>query len=1081
MRKRTFKSSCLFLISVILCLPTVQAVTREDEDAFWASIDLLDLRMEMRALESLETAGFIITPARKEKYHKVQKSISRSLQRKQDDAMKEPDKWLQEQTKVQEGEFSCMLFISKYLMQEALKNSPEIGQEVVSHFENKYHEFDMKRAKNANVLAIFVEQQLETLHKYNLPDDAPANAWSMQDKQWRESVAKLYRGAMEDRKNVLQGIVKLEKKRMLVETSMKALGHLRKIIDNIELAQKSPKEHVEALVEKGVISYLKQKYGDLTEEQEANVKSCMGKVKDTIGKVWDTVNEVNALDQDKYLGRNPSALKLAKQFVMLGAVYEYTFGALKELKITKAIGPIFDVIDFYGQAIGLVPTFAKKMSKFVAETDQGARFTRAGDAFSGMIEYIDTKNRNTQEYWDTTLTDLYGVEIVTGEDREDTASPKFYLLIHDKSYPGGNRGFATMNKRQYLRLMEALADERIVNGHESSASLRRAAFANVSAWEAFWDQFIEHKNFETLLYERIDESGNVVSRGRGTKYVEALQQQARAVPFTNGQMLFLSQGRQVTLDDDTWDAESLASAADDELARMADEIAVREALNEFSPKYLKDWYHFKDIVLEKYKVALTPDQIIKMFNLYVRTGKSGKAEQILENLAKRREAMHQPEIKVEIPLVWIPDFNRHLYRGDKVKVQTEIVVSDLPPGESVKGTLQYEVPPWASSGFKTHKLTLRNGHHTFTRPLTVPEDAPRYPFKIKAILDLQGGFVIKESVQRIGIGEFRVIEIIESILHDLDELEALLDAEENQPGPNKPQPPEIKPPTRTPPPTRRPTKPDPPTTPIGRRPVKPPARPAKPPTKPVKPGTNPLLNEIDENINDAGDIKDRESDADRRRRNDYERDRENWEREDERADEQERRNQQERADTEERFVNLLTELILDEDNRNRGPDRPPERNPPTRKPPTSKPPGGKPSSKPPTRPPTERSEAFTGILSGRETISAPGVKASTSIKIDIGKGTFSGSLKATFIDGAEKATMNATFRGKFKGSEKSGSLSGSATIRGTGLYFGNEDDPRSASGNDTIKGNLSKGVVRLRFMRQVKGTFEEFAIRVKRR
>src|SRR5207253_13566 len=179
----------------------------------------------------------------------------------------------------------------------------------------------------------------------------------------------------EDRARILQSLVKHERQRIFVDGCLAALKKVDEISKKIETVRSLGADVAAEKAKEYAYETLSAHYPELADEDvrkelEEKLGSAFEDVKKLTEKAWETMQAARELDQDPALAANPTALLAAKRFLLLGAIFDETLGRARDLPALKALGPLFDVLDFYASAVKLLPEIAVKVQRMILQANQ---------------------------------------------------------------------------------------------------------------------------------------------------------------------------------------------------------------------------------------------------------------------------------------------------------------------------------------------------------------------------------------------------------------------------------------------------------------------------------------------------------------------------------------------------------------------------------------------------------------------------------------------------------------------------------------------------------------------------------------
>ncbi len=652
-----------------------------DDLQFRNTLDLLDAEMQLKTLQILEKRGHFIPSRLWEHHHDRYTELAKQLRNASGADLSALDERLDEARKVHQAENEALRKLAVSMGRRILQDT-KASAEFVHTLQAKMTKFEQKRSMTAVEVARFIETEL-------------ANTKDRRD-EWGRRARAIYRGSLKDQQNLFDAIVQREKDLLLLESYVTTLKNADRLI---EAVQKSPADHAKdwmnAQLEKKLLQYLHDRYDNVDDE---NVKWAVGKAKKLVKSAWSTAGQWRELGNDASLRSNQTALATARQFAVLSAIYSNTLGVVRDLKVTKALGPLFDVLDFYGQTIALVPTVAQKL---------GATYDRAHQEYVAVANLSDWKILPVDPYEirETTLMRQFNILIATGGELTEGNRDARYFLLVDR------RGYVEFNDVEYQRLLQAVSAERIVNARsEASRSL--------------WDYGLSFLSGDT--------DNNIFSSSVASSYLKDLRQTARQTPFTDRDLENLARGTSAELDGEQVTAASLADDRDVVIRELSVDALVREAMSEYRQEYCARWYDFED-VLRKHEIALSRDQIVRLFNFYARSSNRGMLDERLQKIADERAERRRGRLKAGVVTITTPDGDV-VKPGAKVILDVLIVASDLAPGAQVTSQVVWSLPEWARNQEGSQPVIVRNGLLHARRDLSIPASVEPVPFQVTARL-----------------------------------------------------------------------------------------------------------------------------------------------------------------------------------------------------------------------------------------------------------------------------------------------------------------------------------------------------------
>lgn len=676
--------------------PSPVSIVPDDAIQFDQSWQLMEVSMKIAALERLQSRGFYISPARLRKYIEEQKAIYASLNRAQTLDLLTISGHLNEEIKVKKAEKESMLKLvnvigTKALRSAVAKKGPDGSGEGAIRIAHNWQKMALDSrfddAVGALQVAEFVEKEALEFYK----------------EEFSSSARRIYRGAILDKSNLIVNIRQINKKRMAIDASLRTLDYIDKRLQLIDNLQKTPTQHLQEYVEAKLLAYIKDNYADVN---HGNVQWTIGKTKAIFSEISNAASLVGQLDADRNLQDYPDTLSAAKKFAVLSAAYNSTLGIVRDLKITQPLGPMFDVLEFYGQAIALVPTIAQKISALAAKRNQDVADQSAGSRWAKL--YGDLK---APVLWRTELLKRFRAPVVTDASVREGYAENYYLLVSETI---DRRGYVELNNEQYNRLANVLADERLLNGP------RESGVSDV---------------LDTLLQQ---------------KHLPAIRDAAQKTPFTGDQFYQIALGIPIKIHDKQWPTSDFVFRADLVVNELGQEFTVRSALSNYDSANRKKLDAFQQL-LARYAAVFPPQRIVKLFNFYVNGG-AGKLESYLEKTVQARLENKLGVPQVGVPVVSIPP-TEHPIPGTNHFVEATIIVSGLAPGRTVAGQIHWTLPKWAAATAK-QEIQLENGLQTINTKIDVPKDLKEADFNIEVKIEVNPGLPHLDTIEAIGNAKF---------------------------------------------------------------------------------------------------------------------------------------------------------------------------------------------------------------------------------------------------------------------------------------------------------------------------------------
>lgn len=681
------------------------ANTLDDNVSFQDADDLLDVELKLRAMRQLQARGFFIPPQLADKYLQEQQRLAEAMQSAAMQDMESIEVWSKAAADTAKAEKETVEKVMRtWLMKKAIAQIKSATKEsesgsfdkdgwalLVRKQQEDYLRFARDEKSKAAAVALFLEEYLIDKQRGSKVTDG-----------WRESMRQTYRGIVKDHNKLADGIVRLERERLQSHAaleSMKLVGKWTKRIETLNKLSEGPVGYFQEEAEDKIVELLKAKYPDADID---NAKTAFDVARDIFGTAQESWQTVNNLSEDVNLKAFPETVALAQKCAVLGGAFKSTLTAAKKIPALEALGPAIDVMDFYVESINLIPTVTQKLGEMFAKAEQ---------------DVVGDRGRWSAVYQATGAADLYKSEAMSGCGLQIAYAGndpnRFYMLVPADV---DSKGFVALSREEYDRLAAAVAAERIITApSEASAGIASSVWAAVMG--------------DTTL--------SPLSADANKTYLEDLKKKASLVPFKEKDLISLARGQAVEHGGRQRTGEDLLLRADTALASLADELAVREALPEYSHALKKKWWEFRELV-RRHAVALTPKQIVRLFGGYVNGG-PGAAERTLAKLARERAARRLGIPKAGVPLVTIPSLDPELFdavkAGSTADIVATVIVSDLAPGRQVPADIIWTFPTWAKDQGKVDRVSLGNGVHEFKHHLSVPKRGADNEFIVKVAVE----------------------------------------------------------------------------------------------------------------------------------------------------------------------------------------------------------------------------------------------------------------------------------------------------------------------------------------------------------
>jgi hypothetical protein len=669
-----------------------RAESADQDVTFTRNLELLQVQMKLKTLEKLYGLGFYIPPRLVARYQEEQRQLLSDLHASAGGDFRGIDKWAQEQKKVATAEDLEMQKLVEKWGKKSLKQAGATVEEV-RKFEAVVNQWRRSEKGKALALARYMEQFIKE------------KRGSSTEGTFADAMSQLYRGALKDTNNLVNGLVELQKQRAFIEGSQKVLGDLQKYLGQIDDFEKATADSIKERIDRAVTDYLQSVARDFDPKTDGDsIKQITSQLK-TLGETaYKTWSDLASLDKDRTM--NPTVRSAAKGFSVLAALYSYTFGLVKDLDEVKALGPFSDFIAFYGDALGLVPTIAQKMSALVARMDQDYLDVRRLAAFSQSVP------ADLGPFYATSLRNKFGIELGfsagSANITREEAADRFYLVVPKTALP---RGYATLSREQYERLAQTLADERLANAFgEAGRSVTDFA----------------------LSFFRSDRDADALSSTGADSYLDSLKTRAKQTPFLDQPQALLDFARGTDARARRWE-----TLRDARITALAEEMTILEALGRFRESDRQEWRKFTAL-LKKANVPLAGKQILNLFNYSMSRGDQTLLLRYLNREREARRANRQGNLKIGVPDVGAAPSDT-IRPNSTATLTADVMVSGLPPGRSVQGEVTWTLPAWATSSTVRQTVPLGNGLKTVQVNVSVPRQLGEKSYPVTVEVKAAGG------------------------------------------------------------------------------------------------------------------------------------------------------------------------------------------------------------------------------------------------------------------------------------------------------------------------------------------------------
>mgnify|MGYP006284722133 FL=1 len=679
----------MVLLSLLLLVaPHTRAEGLDDELRLEDSFELLHLEMKLAAVRQLESRGFYIAPGVLERCRKDCVALAESLEGGASGGRREVRTWMAEDRKTAKAQKQALLKLADAWGRKVLR---AVAEEARFQREAQQAEREYQRARKRGALeaARYVERLAQDYHRH---------VHDRQEREWKHAARQAYCGAIDDREDLVAGIRRLNTERAAIGAALATIDHVCHRLTQIEKLQAfhaSPTGYLLAEAEARTLEYLNNEYPTA---DHATINFAVQKTKLIVTNVRGTAKTLSKLDKDRNLRAYPDTLKMAKRFAVLGAVYNTASGIARDLDATVSLGPLFDVIDYYGKTIASIPTVAQTMSKLAARAAQDVLGAR------GVTHW----RRVHGELWKSGLLRHFGVQIAAGSMAEDGGADTYYLIVDPAI---ASEGYVQLDARQYGNLARALCYERLIHARKEAS----AGFINWVIGAMAGE--------ESAMAARPDKD-----------YLQRLSARAAANRFTDKQLLALANARTVSIDGTKWSLEELKARADGELRRMADELTVRRALREsglqedYSHLHRQRWAQFKALLRNHslrdeegrtHMALLSPDRILSMFTFFLENPNRAIVDSVFAEQTRKLMAQRLGIPKLGVPLIRVSAEDQ-VRPGRRERAEVTLIVGDLRPGRRVDVALTLHSPDWGGRELASTRMSVGNGGHQARMAFTVP-------------------------------------------------------------------------------------------------------------------------------------------------------------------------------------------------------------------------------------------------------------------------------------------------------------------------------------------------------------------------
>lgn len=694
-------------VAIVVGIQSLLGQGLDDELRLQDSFDLLQLQMKMGVLRQLETRGFYIAPGVFERYQEEYVTLASSL----DDGARrqrgEISAWLEENNKTAKAQKQAMLKLAEKWGKRVIRAVADEAR-VYREAQQTVGEWDRSRKQSALEAARYVERLAQDYDNYMN---------HAQNEEWKHSARQAYRGAISEADDLVSSIQTLNRKRAGVVASLETIDYVCNRLTQLEKLQAfhaSPTGFLCAEAEAKALEYLQKEFPTA---DHATINFGVQKAKLVLNKIQGAAATLAKLDGDKNLRAYPETLKMAKQFAVLSAVYDTTAGIAKDLEATAGLGPLFEVINYYGKAIALIPTVAQKMSVLAARSEQDVLGMR------GLTHWRSIRNRHG-DLWKTELLKHFGVQVAAGSAASEGDAEDYYLVVKPEVAADG---YVRLSSHEYNNLAQALCYERLINARKEAS----AGFLN-TVWAAWAGE-------ESAL-----------ARRPAKDYLKSLAKQASHNRFTDKQLVALARGGSVSIHGVKWSLDKLARRANTKLNTMAREFTVRRAMaqsgvtEEYSHVFYRRWQAFRDLVKshaltddrgDTHRALVSPDRMLSMFAFYLKNPNPTVMKRTLTNQTQGLMAERLGVPRLGVPLIDVGPKDE-VEPGQRETAEVTVIVGDLKPGRRVGAELTLTAPSWGTGELASSRMTVDNGGHRTRLAFTVPPNVEFGPHRLfcKAIV-----------------------------------------------------------------------------------------------------------------------------------------------------------------------------------------------------------------------------------------------------------------------------------------------------------------------------------------------------------
>lgn len=472
-------------------------------------------------------------------------------------------------------------------------------------------------------------------------------------------------------------VVQLEQQEDGLRARLEMLSRLKKWMDAYEFL-KDPQDWLLKQIDKYTVEFLAAGYDDDSKKFLTSMFTTVRESVAGVAKQWTAIDQ-SVVDVPE------STRTMCKAFAVAGGFVKILLGGVKALGLEGPFQAVFEAIGYYVDAFETVWKTAEVLGKI---------FDKQRQDIAGEIGTdLENKLRDEQgELYRDPDAAAFGVRLLHN-NRGD-----YFLLTGAKEYE-------KITKAQRDSLVQAMADERIVNGfYEASEGWWSWTGQKISNAFEFMKTLgqADLKENEREAYE-----ARLVGVSRRT-LIDAKSLSSMAAG-SSGYFSLIGKRKSVSCADlADQRAKMLEGLGRDQFIREA--MAAPWSKPEWTKAYLDFW-----IEVVKSDVMFSRGELQKLFRGYVERPDAAKLASALKRERERRVTDH---LEISVPYVGSGPRDE-LPAGGTADLEADFVIAGLPPGESVEATVTWTAPAWAKIDAK--KIKLENGVQSVRCKVTVPE------------------------------------------------------------------------------------------------------------------------------------------------------------------------------------------------------------------------------------------------------------------------------------------------------------------------------------------------------------------------